>query len=183
MNPSTTAAVVLCHPAGMVSPALLYWLQDIGIARRRTLFNPGNKWSWAVAMNDSCRRVLDLPARIDTVIFADNDVRPSKRATAPMLEQPYDVTCSRCDIETGPDAWTDLHAFHTGLFILRRRVLHDMAPPWFAWSTTEDGAAMTGCGCASFAARVEYAGFTIGHAGTAEHDHATSSPKVPFICP
>lgn len=182
MNASTTAAVVLCHPAGLVSPALLYWLQDIGVTRRNTLFNPGNKWSWAVAMNDSCRRIVNLPAKIDTVIFADADVRPSKRSTAAMLKRPYDVTCARCDLETGEAPWTDPHAFHTGLFIIRRIVLHTLVPPWFAWSTTPDGSAMTGCGCASFAARVQEAGFTIGHAGRADHTPGSATHPKPFIC-
>ena len=172
MNSSTTAAVVLCHPAGLVSPALLYWLQDIGVQRRNVLFNPGNKWSWAVAMNDSCRRVCELPEKIDTVIFADADVRPSMRETSPMIRRPYDVTCARCDLETGDKVWDDPHAFHTGLFILRRIVLHTLRGPWFEWSTNEDGSAMTGCGCASFAARVKAAGYTIGHAGRADHTPA-----------
>lgn len=181
MNPKTTAAVVLCHPAALVAPALLYWLQDIGIPRKHVLFNPGNKWSWAVAMNESCRRVVALPEKIDTVIFADADVRPTKR-TAVMLERPYDVTCARCDLETGHAAWTDPHAFHTGLFIARRIVLHALLPPWFDWSLTADGTAFTGCGCASFAARVKAAGYTIGHAGTADHTPDSRPHSKPFLC-
>ena len=71
-----TAAIVLCWPAGLVSPELLFWLQDIGIPRKNILFNPGNRWSWAVAMNDSVRRALSLPDRIQRFIFADADIRP-----------------------------------------------------------------------------------------------------------
>jgi len=175
------AAVVLCHPAGMVSPALLYWLQDIGVRRQNTLFNPGNKWSWAVAMNDSCRRALALPERIQRIIFADADTRPEIDATRPMLEMPYRATCARCELETGDAAWKDAGAFHTGLFIIDRAALASIAPPWFAWSTSDDGSELTACGCASFAAKLRAAGQTVGNAGWAGHTPGKSAHRAPFL--
>jgi hypothetical protein len=175
------AAVVLCHPAGMASPALLYWLQDIGVRRGNILFNPGNKWSWAVAMNDSCKRALALPDRIRRFIFADADTRPEVEATAPMLAMPYRATCARCELETGEASWKDPGAFHTGLFIIDRDALASVAPPWFAWSTSDDGSELTACGCTSFAARLRASGQTVGHAGWAGHTPCKSRPPKPFI--
>lgn len=176
-----TGAIVLCHPSGLVSPQLLYWLDDIGVPRRNILFNPGNKWSWAVAMNQSMKRAAALASKIERFIFADNDTRPEAEATDPMLTMPYDVTCARCDLETGADAWKYPTAFHTGLFAIRSEVIRVISPPWFEWSTTADGAEMTACGCAAFAAKVRASGFTIGHAGWAGHSPGPKHTTPPFI--
>lgn len=177
-----TGAIILCHPSGLVSPALLFWLQDIGIPRKNILFNPGNKWSWAVAMNQSMKRAAALADKMDRFIFADNDIRPEVAATAPMLAMPYDVTCARCDLETGSDSWKSPAAFHTGIFAIKSEVLQAIPSPWFNWSTTQDGAEMTACGCATFAAKVAAAGFTIGNAGWSAHSPGQPATLKPFIC-
>lgn len=166
-DPAKTSVVIVAHPDMLVAPELLLWLLDCGFPRRNILVSRGCARDQAVAYNKAVALSLTMP--VEACLFADNDIRPDRVLTEPMLEMPFDFTCARTETELGLDSWKSEQAFHTGLWIARRSALVRVKPPWFAWGLSPDGSEIRGCVCEAFAQRAKQAGCSIGNAGWAKH--------------
>ena len=175
-DPTKTSVVIIAHPELLVAPELLLWLLDCGFPRRNILISRGNPRDQAAAFNWAVARSLTMP--VEACLFADNDIRPDRRLTEPMLEMPYDFTCARTDNENGLNGWRADDAFHTGIWIARRSALVQVRAPWFAFKTSPDGSEIRGCVCDHFAERAKAAGCSIGNAGWAMH-YPRAQSKLP----
>ena len=176
LNPAKTSVVVVAHPDLLVAPELMLWLLDIGIPRRNILISRGNARDQAAAYNWAVSKALTMP--VEACLFADNDIRPDLKLTAPLLAMPFDFTCARTETETGMKGWREEGAFHSALWLANRAALARVPAPWFQWTLTPDGAQITDCVCVHFAKRAKAAGCTIGNAGWAQH-YPRARPTLP----
>lgn len=168
MNPKLTRVFVLAWPDLMVTPELLFWLLEAGFRRERIVFTRAGGKDIAAGYNSMVKLALEGPG--DEFVFADNDVRPSPKATAPfLLDNPADLVCVKYPTACGDKTWETPDAFHTALWRTRRDVLERIGLPAFRLPMLADGTAATGCTCQWFSTKARALGFTTSHAGEADH--------------
>lgn len=174
-EPTKTAAVVLAWPDMLVSPCLLYWLEDIGISRGQIAFTRSGDYDISVAYNRAIVMALATPA--EWFLFADKDIFPSPQSTADFVTDGRDVVCARshrrglCYRHDG--------AFHTNLWRCHRKVLEAILAPWFTPPVDATGSRWVSCVCTPFANKVRAAGFSIGWAGTCAHQSRREQVHLP----
>jgi len=163
-------AIVGTYPNGRITPELLLWLQNIGMKDVNQLYTHCDKrldlcmsYNWAI-------KYIALPSKAKCFIFADNDIKPDLRTSAPLLDLETDIACVEYPTAPGHEkSWASTVAFHCGLWICRREVLERMERPWFRPNITDEGCGCGGCICTNFAARAMRQGYTVSHAGWADH--------------
>lgn len=166
--PRCTAAIILSYPGNMASIELMQWLYYIGINPDNILSLPGRFSHRALAYNSAV--AIALRTRNPRFLFCDNDIKPHPDTTAPLLSLMADVvSCQYRGEPSLEETWDVTDAFHCGLWACRRKVLETISPPWFEWSDTANGTAITECLCKGFRAKVLEAGFSIQWGGFAEH--------------
>jgi len=90
-------------------------------------------------------KTLALPSGKTHLIFADNDIVPS-RQTDSFFQADADVVGAMFDL-SDMASWSDPEMLHFGLVRFDRHVLAAIQPPWFQRVYTSDGAALVKCGC------------------------------------
>jgi len=96
----------------------------------------------------------------------DDDVVPVPETDA-FVEAEGDVIGTRAWANTGDEMHP--HDFSMTSLKVHRRVVEAIQPPWFAFTFSDDGAALDQCECLYFAEQVRKAGFTIEKVGAVGH--------------
>ena len=164
-----TIAVISAYPNNLVTLDLIEWLHLIGIPRERIRTHTARFRDISCDYNYGVKHVA-LKTRAEQFIFADNDIRPSPKQTAPFLKLDADVVACEYEGEFPHEVtWGSGVAFHCGLWRCHRAVLETVKPPWFAWDYIDDGCDARGCPCQMFARKALDAGFSVRHGGWARH--------------
>jgi len=172
-DPEKTIAVILAYPNNLVTLDLIEWLHAVGIPRERVRTHTGMFRDICCAYNYGIKHVA-LKTNAEQFIFADNDIRPNPRQTAPFLEIDADVVGCEYEGEFSHETtWGPASSMHCALWRCHRSVLERIKPPWFAWDYTDDGCNIRGCICSAFSMKVLNAGFTVAHGGWAKHEPQT----------
>lgn len=172
-DPDKTLAVVLA-PDGMMHHSLQSWLRTLKVASLKA--QEGSYRNYQCAYNRMVKHIAlaSDPARFDQFIFADSDMRPSRKQSSSFLDLDADIRCVEYQTEMDTEvSWTPETAFHTGIWWTTRHVLEAIRRPWFEWQYQDDGCATVGCICTSFRRKALDAGFTIKHGG-----HAGHTPRI-----
>ena len=165
-----TKAIVFSFPDHRVTPALIFWLQDIGIARHNMIFTRAGGRDVCTAYNFGIKTALESDA--DTFLFCDNDVFPTEKTAAEFFAGEAYIVCARYD--NGCDcSWKRADDFHAALWRTNRKALEKIGLPAFRWPTTADGALLTGCPCMAFAKRARKLGLKTAWAGAVGHQPRT----------
>ena len=163
-DPAKTLMLVASYPDDMHTPELARWAAHIGLDLP-SQFGTYCEQGITVAYNKAV--ITALQSKYETFIFADRDVRPSFAAD-PFLTLDADIACCVYPV-CEPDAWAKPEAFHTGLWRVRRDVLASLDRPWFRTEYSPDGTVEAKCCCTYFRDKAIAAGFTVAHAGWADH--------------
>lgn len=161
-----TKAIVFSYPDHRVSPALLFWLLDIGIARQDILFTRSGGRDVCTGYNFGIRSALESDA--DSFIFADNDIVPDAGTTPEFFATEADLVCAKYDIACDC-AWKNPLDFHTGLWRASRSALETIGLPAFRWPQSADGARLLHCPCTGFARRARKLGLKTAWGGEVGH--------------
>ena len=118
---------VCANPMVEIVAVHCYNRRDVNIARNRAI------------------KTLALPSGKTHLVFADNDIVPS-RQTDPFFQADADVVGAMFDL---PDmaSWSDPEMFHFGLVRFQRHMLAAIQPPWFQRIYSPNGAGLVKCGC------------------------------------
>jgi hypothetical protein len=173
-----TRFIVIAWPDNRWPVETQWWINHL---TRGHAIRPDNMLSTNVdnvecARNDAIKRAINSHDAFEHFVFIDRDVRPivaTPSATDEFLALDKDVKCCRME-HRSQNAWANDESFHDALWSAPRHVLESVPPPWFTMRYNEDHTRMLGCICQSFRDRVLLAGFTIGHAGWANHDQDKS---------
>lgn len=172
VTPRNTMIVVLTQPDGAMTTEAIQWLyrrfpfKNVATLKLKGLLPARNR-----SIRDI---VLKSPAHFTDFILMDRDVRPS-HLSDPFLCLPQDI--AGCKYNTGEHNnlhWHLPDAFHLGLCRIRRKVFETIPAPWFDMPITKDGCAYEYCECVSLHIKAVMAGFTIAHAGWADHESGGS---------
>ena len=172
MRPSETFVSILCPPSKLVKWQLMVWLLREGFRPGNIEIVPHGGQCIPVDKNRWIKNAIDKGT--DWLLFCEYDLEPSPLSGA-VLDGQYDVTCVRYPVQNGDAAWASADAFHSGIFLTRKKVLEDMGPPWFDQQISKDGLSCVGCSCAFFRDRAIDNGYSIGWVGEAGH---SPSPKT-----
>lgn len=164
---SKISACIIANPDLRVAPELLLWLLDSHIPRKNILVYRGNDRDQVAAYNAAVEMALGLKG-VDYHLFADADVRPYSASNA-LFDMPFNITCVKCDTETGLSAWADASDFHTALWMADNKALRQMKGPWFGWDYNESHSRINGCVCGKFRRAAIDKALSIGHVGHARH--------------
>jgi len=168
-NPEEYLAIISAYPNGHCHPNLINWLRDIGIPANRIITHFNYKRDIISEYNYGIREIA-LKSRYHRYIFADNDIQPNLKTTAPFLELEADICCVEYPTELPcHKSWGLPSAYHSALWRTTRTVLERMERPWFRYDPIEDGTAFRACVCEDFAVRALGEGHTIAHGGWANH--------------
>jgi len=165
-DPQRTRVVVTAYPDLLIAPQLLQWLRYIGIPEGCTCIHRQGGRDVCAAYN--CAVKIALQSDAEHFIFADKDIRPDPANTSPFLYDNADVVGAIYDTEC-ERAFDLPDSIHCALWRCKRSVLESIEPPWFAWQWNKDGTAFLQCPCASFRRKAQAKGFTVTHAGWAQH--------------
>ena len=163
----TMVYVISWHQAWTVQ--LVYWLAArFNFLKVRPVRVPGV----VAARNTAIYLFLNSPGKFTHALFVDDDVRPCKQSDE-ILKLDRDIKC--CQVrEENPNAWDSDEAFHDNFWATSRSVLEKIPAPHFIWPLIPAGTRYDQCPCVHFAKKAAAMGFTMGHAGTADHDARNS---------
>lgn len=177
MTPSLTLPVINTWPDHQCSIGLLEWLDDCGFPRPIKTRYGGR--DWCCGTNMMIR--LALESEYEHFVFAERDVFPTLKDTAPFLENDtIDLLCAKA--ENGK-AWQTPDAFHCNLWRASAPVLQAIGLPAFRWPTNADGTELRGCPCSTFAAKARKLGFSTGYAGSVGHTPRVNDGMKDIILP
>jgi len=155
--------LIAAWPDRMVAPELIIW----GMTHKLRQIRWYSKRFVECAYNSAVRE-LALPSKCHHFIFADRDIRPSRR-TEPFLQADGPLVACEYDIDNN-QSWEDPNAMHAGLWRCDRKVLEAIKPPWFKRILGRDGTVEKSCVCNYFRNKALAAGFSVVRAGWTAHD-------------
>lgn len=180
MDLQQSLVLISIWPASTITWELHRWLIDLGFDAEQQM--PIYHAGMDASRNFAVQVALRSPKRFQHFLFVDGDVRPTPQ-TRLWLDPPEDVVGCRYDLG-GPEPWAWEKAIHTSIWRCRRHVLETLAPPQgaplFRTQVNADGSQEIYCQCLGFVERCLAAGFSVCHAGWAEHDRPSRKLQAQF---
>lgn len=165
--------VLFSAPHGTITSAQLKWSLRHVLGLQRIEVVSGKPGCDMLANRNRIIRdvVLKAEQAVTEFVCIEHDMTPLLESDV-IFDVKADVV--GCQYEThNKNSWIVPDIFHTGFFRAQRRVFDPkqggIVSPWHRQPYTADGCDLDGCECLDLCRRIRSAGFSIAHAGRAEH--------------